>query len=517
MKRRVSKVVRNVGWAGFFSAVVVSLGLVYLWTSSADSPDPGLLGDVRPQKSQRGFIAVPDAGALSIQNISDASADITVEYYTADGELMETETITDTLSPESMELYPDVEEDQDVALVRYVYPSDQIPPFGVNFELDRLGNDAYQGLLFEEDARVSFGPEPFRVCVPYALCNGPWYTKFTVQNRGQADAAVVVAFFRQDGSLAGSPYVATIPPRGSMVVDLRTTSLPEGFVGSAVISSDQLIEVAGSVRTYSDALKIRSAYQAVEAGDFSTELVAPALFKGSDMQTSQICVQNVGTTTADVRVTCSDGIVQSRDVQPFAVHCFDQEREGHASGWAGGAVITSGSPLVAIVNVWAGDEYQPAGRWSYTVPARYKAGRTLAFPVLFNEAELRASAGAEALRWTSDIYLYNFNNAPATVTPRYVSFPSGFVYCARPFTIPANSVRVLSQSELPEFMDASMAYFSATQPLAAAVGVTSDNPLGTTDRHFGYGAGYLDTEIDFPDTCNPVAKILVPAVLNQTQ
>jgi hypothetical protein len=133
--------------------------------------------------------------------------------------------------------------------------------------------------------------------------------------------------------------------------------------------------------------------------------------------------------------------------------------------------------------------------------------RTLALPLLFT-----AYGG-----WTSEIHLYNYNDSPAGITPRYVSHPAGFVYCADSFTVPAHSVLSISQAELPRVFRQSMAYFTATQPVAAVVSVTSDEPLGDTDRHFGYSAAYPDGPVSFPDTCDTIYEVFVPAILKEAQ
>lgn len=208
----------------------------------------------------------------------------------------------------------------------------------------------------------------------------------------------------------------------------------------------------------------------------------------------------------------SDGMVVGPSVvAPFAVYCLYQGSEGHAPGWTGGATIQGTEPLAAVVQVLAQDQGSPVGCWAYTAMSATSLGRqaenTLAMPVLFSDAN----------GWTSDVHLYNLGGGPAEITPRYVSLGSRFVYCAESFTLPEGETVSFSQDDLPGFFDQAMAYFDTSQPVAAAVSATSGQPLGDTDRHFGYRVAYVGGEIPFPDTCDEVHRIFVPVIMNQQE
>jgi hypothetical protein len=115
--------------------------------------------------------------------------------------------------------------------------------------------------------------------------------------------------------------------------------------------------------------------------------------------------------------------------------------------------------------------------------------------------------------WNSDIYLYNFGASPSLVTPRYSFTPDDFIYCGEPFTIPAGQMHTLSLAELPSLFGPGMAYFSATQPVAAASSVTDKNAvLSGRDRYFGYEAAYPEAPISFPDSCDSFFETFLPMV-----
>jgi hypothetical protein len=489
------------------AAVAIGLALTLLSQSLADSPDPKAPSEMAAPMGRRGFIGMPDASKFSIQNISTETAHITVTIALPNGTVIDTS--GDQVPPESIHMYSDPEGLISLArtstdMLEYV--------FGVNCELAELGNDAYLGLEWEKDA--SPPPpilEPKFLMIPHvqkAYDGWATFTAFAIQNRSDEIAAVAVEFYDQTGHYEHFEEVS-IPASGAASLSLAgIEELSDGYIGSAIIASDQPVAVV-NLRTYDNYYKLRSAYQGRGSWETSNVLVAPALFKARDWQTSQICVQNGGDWDTDVSVSYSDGLTVTATIPSYAMHCFDQGTEGHAAGWLGGAVIAGEAedPLVAVVNVIAYDGATPVGRWSYTVPAQKMITQTLSFPLLFTDHD----------GWTSEIHLYNFSDSPSEVTPRYISYPAGFVYCADSFTIPAHSMLSISQDELPPFFDLSMAYFSATQPVAAAVGVTSDEPLGDTDRHFGYGAAYPEGPVSFPDTCDTIHDVFLPVVLRRMQ
>jgi hypothetical protein len=244
----------------------------------------------------------------------------------------------------------------------------------------------------------------------------------------------------------------------------------------------------------------------LSAGDASTTLIAPALFKTSNLQTSQLCIQNTGNVNGNIGVSYTDGTRETALITPTASICLDQGAGTlHTAGWTGGAVITGTQPLVAIVNVIANNGTTPVGSWSYTVPSQFRiSSGSFALPLLLDNDN----------SFTTAIYLYNPSGVATHVTPRYVSRDGSadFVYCAPAISIPAHSMTAVDQSGLPPFMNISTGYFTATHPIAVAVGATSNKALGDTDRHFGYEAAYLDTPIVPQTPCSTLYTVNLPLV-----
>jgi hypothetical protein len=472
---------------------------------------PGPQGPTEPQM-RRGFIGLPDAKTLSVQSLLPETANITVTFAYSNG--TPAQTSYDSLPAESLKIYPGPADFTGLGRVEMAQAGAQSAPlFGVNTALlAGSGNDAYLGLAWEESSFSQQLGQPlqpliaFYIAIPY-ITRGGWNSSFTMQNRSiYVPAMVEVDFYNTDGTLA-HPEAYVIPAGGALTVDLTQAQLPySDWWGSAMISSDQPVAVA-SVHEFNAELGLSDAYQGVSRSDASTALVAPALFNASDLQTSVLCVQNTGSTDSDVKVSYTDGVTTTRPIPASAPYCFNQGAEGHAPGWMGGALITSmnSQPLVAAVIVTAYNG-SPVGRWSYTVPSQGMLKPAVAFPLLNSHHD----------GWTSKIYLYNSGNSTAVITPRYVGSSSGFVSCAQPISISAQSAISISQADLPAFNEVSMGYFTSTQPaVAAAVGFTSDKPLGTTDRHFGHEAAYADGIGTPQRPCGTVHKVFLPTVIRQ--
>ncbi len=446
--------------------------------------------------ARRGFIGLPDVSTFGVQNMPGATTHITVTESLSNGAVIDT--VFQTIPSEAARFYTST------ADLAYIEADQQI--FGANFELSEKGNDAYLGLeLIDSTTNQAggLGALTFDVFLPYLVrLNNGWTTTFALQNKSETTSATVFVGFYDQSSFAGSETL-NIPAGGSVSFDLGDMgTLPVGFLGSAVISADQEVAVA-SVRIYNTARGLRAAYPGVSTYSASQTLASPALFKNNNGQTSQVCVQNAGTSTDIVTVNYSDSRSAMAAIQPGIAHCFDQGAENHVSGWQGGAIISSISPLAVVVIVTAYENNLPVGRWSYTASATQAVGQAIALPMVFTHFE---GNGGD---WNSDIYLYNFGASPSLVTPRYSFTPDDFIYCGVPFTIPAGQMHSLSLAGLPSSFGPGMAYFSATQPVATASSVFDKNAaLSGRDRYFGYEAAYPEAPISFPDSCDSFKNFL---------
>jgi hypothetical protein len=384
---------------------------------------------------------------------------------------------------------------------------------GVSYDLTALGNSAYLGFERIEDVTSPMQVSYILAVAPLQYDYGGWHTAFAVQNLStDSSAYVMVTCYDESGTVVecfGDPE-HTIQPNGSIVFDsANASSLPASFRGSAWIESTEPVGVS-SVSTYHPVLGLRSAHQGLGSAYAGSELLVPALFKNFAGQTSELCVQHLGPDSAEIYVEYSDGVSVQQTIPAGGLHCWFQGAEGHADGWAGGAMIwCPGEACHGVVTVLSYDGPTPVGIWSYGAVSFAQtmapsSGQGLAYPFLLRDSD----------DWTSQIYLYNPGDAPVEVTPRFVSsYPLRYVFCEEAFTIPAGEFVWLSEAQMPSLFERGMAYFNANGQVFSAVGATSAKPLGTTDRHFGYRAAYPGAPAIFPDTCGLAEAVFLPLIV----
>ena len=500
------------------SLVVIWLGgnMISLPKSSIILLSRADLAAKAPQKQARRFIGLPEVNTISVQNTSTLSMPITVTFALTNGTVISQ--VFDTLLPESFGIYVEPPNFVGTGRVEGLTDSlDDFNVFGVNFELSDKGNTAYLGLRYEEPGTIAstqlhhFSPASvaFNQFLPLVDQTSGWRTEFVLQNASLSNANLVVSVYNQEGISVGN-YFGVLAAKGSLAFDslpIDVSTIPgvtSNFIGSIVVSADQFLTVASSVHLSNGGLGLSTSYPVVNDGGFSRSLVAPALFKASDLQTSRLCVQNIGEVNASVNVAYSDGQTGFNTIHADATYCFDQGTEAHASGWSGGAIISSTQPLVGVVDVFASDSAnKTVGRWTYTLPAAADLDqKTVALPVLFNNYR----------QFNSAVHLFNPGTTAAVVSRRYTAFADGFVFCPLPITLPPNSYVALSQSEALAFIDVSMGYITSTQPIAAVVSMKSSKTLGTTQRNLGYQAAYPRAPVALQKPCNPAYSAYLPLV-----
>jgi len=466
---------------------------------------------------QRRIIGLPRVENVALQHFNRLGivnpTQTTVEFLSPEGDLREIVNLN--MGPESFGVVPGPDQPDNLARIEYNESVDGGNAiFGTGFWVSDTGAAAYQGFDWTNTAATK-QQEYWNAIMDLRREPGGWNSAFALQNRSRQDSAnIVINYYDPGGNMVCADQLYDIPANGSVVVYLPAVDcLVDGFVGSAIVTSDQIVAVS-SVETTHTTYGISAAYRGVNLGEAETSLVAPALFNAHDLQTSALCVQNMGFIDTLAVVQYSDGQSASETISPFGFWCFDQAAEGHAPGWSGSATILSyAEPIAAVVRVTAYNGPTPVGLWMYTAVSSVQLTKQgtdqgLGFPLLLN------AAGG----WTSQVHMYNLGGSPAEITPRYVSTgPAPFVYCPQSFTIPAGGFLSLSQEDLPLAFSQSMGYFHSTEPVASAVSLTNSRPLGQADRHFGYGGAYAGQITDFPNTCSTIHTSYLPITLKETE
>lgn len=194
----------------------------------------------------------------------------------------------------------------------------------------------------------------------YAFPPGQWVSGISIANLEGDTANVVIVFHNQDGSTEFS-LVSTIDPNSSksFYLPLRAPELPDGYIGSAIVYSDN--EIATSINTQlpsgTNPMRLGSA---AGVGSPASTLYATQLMKALGGWNSYCAVQNTGVDEATVTVTYYDstGAVLDSDSQQIASegsYIFDQSTDPELpSGEMLSAKFESDvdHPLAAICNFY---------------------------------------------------------------------------------------------------------------------------------------------------------------------
>lgn len=184
-----------------------------------------------------------------------------------------------------------------------------------------------------------------------------WNTGIQVQNIGTMPANVTVSYASSTGGAAGAENAVVQPGQAATFYQPSNTTLPDGFVGSATITSDgpPLAVLVNGVN-YGRGLATTYTSGADTAG--ATRIYAPLLFKGASGLNTGVQVQASGNQAASVTVTYYDANGQTVTSQQESIPAgqsrtfYQPGVTGLPDGFRGSAVVTSsgGQPISAIIN-----------------------------------------------------------------------------------------------------------------------------------------------------------------------
>jgi hypothetical protein len=202
------------------------------------------------------------------------------------------------------------------------------------------------------------------VAVPTAgaQLNITWTTGFQVQNLSATAANVSITFYDGTTGNALTPFNAVIGANAStnffpLDGGAGRPSVPAGFSGSAVISSDQpvsaILNILGNGTAYGGSAS------GISAG--STTVGLPLIQKGNGGFQTWFSLQNAGSSNATVSVAfkprdASSGTamtVSNLTIKPGAALTLDTtsaQLAGLGTRFVGSATVTSNQPIAAIVN-----------------------------------------------------------------------------------------------------------------------------------------------------------------------
>ena len=354
--------------------------------------------------------------------------------------------------------------------------------------------------------------------------------KSTIQtyNMSDATANIILAFYRQDGSLEKTLTDIIERDRSKIYFTLPVV---DGFSGSVVISSDQ--PVAALSTMMNSALTAGATYVGRNQGSASVYL--PLLMADHEGGlNSWFTLQNASPSTTNVTVRYSDGITTTIALAAHASHNFYQSQEPHTRNIFA-AEISSDEPVVAVVF-----QEDAASLAAYSGFARCAVNPVM--PLI--------NANNNGLN--TEIRIQNTGDAETSVTVSYLPSAAGGA-CAETRTIAARQSVTFARAAFQDGSNSTCAggerfigsahvsANSAGQPLAAVVNQRAgDTPLihfaaygsfdradatqtvrlpAIMDRNSGFftsinvmnvGASETTVECKFTDTAYTVSGTLQP-------
>ncbi len=314
-------------------------------------------------------------------------------------------------------------------------------------------------------------------------------TTLYVQNAGGAATTVSVHFFGTADSssckISACTYTSPSMGPGQMVAVTpnNASGLTAGFIGSAKVTSNSAVDIAG---VFVEAPHVQNPATQAQAAtgftpaEYDDTIYVPVYKNNFAGRSTGLQVQNVGTGNVDLALTyqgasgCS-GSLQNNSVTGLApgnshTFLYDTIPTGCLASVTVKATLSGGSSGTALIAGTISEAFLPAARSPqqstiYTAFPQSSGTTKVSLPVVkdkfFNK--------------TTGVTCQNVGNAGATnVVYRYTDANSAITYTTQPQSIPKGQAQtLLNPSEVAS-------YWSGT-PLSAgtlnAVIVTSDRPL----------------------------------------
>jgi len=264
---------------------------------------------------------------------------------------------------------------------------------------------------------------------------GSYNAAFYVQNVDESNTAnVTIEYYDSNGNLncTKADTIAPLASKGYWVpaATCDSGSLPAGWTGGVVVTSDQLIVGVGRPHIGTQI----TTYDGFAGGNTSTYI--PMLFKGAfgGSYNAAFYVQNVhASNTANVTIQYYDSAgtlkcTKADTIAPLAskgywVPAATCDSGSLPAGWSGGVVVTSDQPIVGVGRPHIGTQVLTYNGFTGGSVSSY-------LPMLFKNA----FGGS----YNAAFYVQNTENSAASVTIKFYD-SNGNLSCVRTDTIPALS------------------------------------------------------------------------------
>jgi branched-subunit amino acid transport protein len=275
------------------------------------------------------------------------------------------------------------------------------------------------GLLASLTVTVS-AEAPVMPGPPISILASPrqWSSEYWVQNLGTQVAQVSANYYTAStGTVAGTQSF-TVPVGSSTSI---LPALSDGFLGSAVLSSDQEIVAVENHFTVDTGFYMMGASNGVAAG--SNALVLPLILRNNSNFQTKAYIQNLSSVAATINMTFTPGLKgnsysMSDTLPAYTMKAYDHSSAafaplGDAAGvFVGSARVTADQPLASAVDL--GNLTAPAGFDKLITYDGLASGATnIALPLI-----MKGNSG-----WYTGQQIVNTTGNTANVTITYKAGP----------------------------------------------------------------------------------------------
>ncbi|MFZ2096332.1 MAG: hypothetical protein WAV05_06805 [Anaerolineales bacterium] len=263
---------------------------------------------------------------ISLQNLADATANITLHFYLPDGSEDPLSPIDDTIDPLGSAVYFPIPTEEGFSGSVVIESDVQIASISNILGDGGVAAAAYDG---SSEGGMTVG-------LPLLMKGNSGYnTWFNVQNAGAAEASVTVDY--SDGTSAS----ATVAVGAAATFDQMTeTHTPHVFSG--IVTADQPVAVT-VIEENADTMFAYSGFNAT-----STEPVLPLINANNAGYITGINVQNTGMADTDVTITYSPSL--------FGTECTETQTVTAGGSATFALYAFSGTPLPGMTTTCVGGE-----------------------------------------------------------------------------------------------------------------------------------------------------------------
>jgi len=247
---------------------------------------------------------------------------------------------------------------------------------------------------------------------------GTWGGSLQAQNLGTENARIQIDYYDQDGVFITSQIFLDVAPGANINVYFAAlSSLPDGFIGSAVVSSNQPIAAIGNETVVYGSTIGNSSYSSVSESETGDVVYAPLVMKnyGGSQWSTQLAVQNTGAASTTVTIEYYDstgsvvsGATESQPLAGYGSAVFDQlDNAGLSDGFIGSAKISAASAsdtIAVVVNELAGTRL-------VTYNGFYEGSMEVYLPLV-----MLHYGGSD---WVTSFQVMNLGSSDANVTIEY--------------------------------------------------------------------------------------------------